>query len=121
MNVNMDHKNLHGAYAAPRWKFIHSRTVHDMDDLPDAGGVYFGYNETQKGNLRLSYIGETNNFRRRLKHHEGSFTHIMILCYEMDADKRKEIEKRMIKQLAPECNIQHNVHLYQEEPGEDDL
>jgi predicted GIY-YIG superfamily endonuclease len=57
----------------------------------------------------LVYVGETKNLRNRLSNHhqEHQYTHVRwIACLD---EKRKEYEKRLIRNLKPILNHTHNT------------
>ena len=59
---------------------------------------------------KLMYIGETTNGARRPWNHSknNNWMFSNIECIEVPANKRKSIERYLIKHYKPGGNIQHN-------------
>jgi len=63
-------------------------------------GIYFGFNITKNGSLRLTYIGQSEDIEKRIKTHEKGFTHFSHI--EVPNEKRRvELEKNYIKKYNP--------------------
>lgn len=76
---------------------------------PNKPGIYIGYNKTSKGNLRLTYIGEAKNLRKRLHKHPKGCTHFTWEIIEGWEGKRKKREKELIKKHHPLLNQKHRT------------
>ena len=81
------------------------------------GGIYIFTAWTGTGWAPL-YIGEADNIRHRLSNHERADdinrerpTHIHILEYEEDRQRRKAQEQRLIGMYHPKLNRQHGASL----------
>ncbi len=79
---------------------------------PDEPGVYVGYNETKEGNLRVTYVGQAKNLRKRLRHHEKGCTHFSFEIintgdiHEGTAENRMDARKKeLIGRYHPHLNI----------------
>jgi len=97
-------------------KVILDRTEkQQMNLIPEKPGVYIGYNQTKYGNLRLTYIGQTQNLRKRLWRHEQPFTHVSFEIIDK-ADIHKgtiqnqldDREKKLIEKYQPHFNTCFN-------------
>jgi len=85
------------------------------EEIPEAAGVYIGYNQTRAGNFHITYVGRSRNLQRRLSHHPTPCTHFSFEIieegniYEGSAeDIRKKREKELIRKLSPGFNHQYN-------------
>lgn len=81
------------------------------EEVPEKPGVYIGYNETEDGELRITYVGESTNLKKRLRRHEKPCTHYSYEVIERGDIKRgnaesvrKTRESELIERFAPELN-----------------
>lgn len=71
--------------------------------VPEKPGIYKGYNLTSKGNLRLTYIGESKNLKKRLNNRGLPCTHY---TWEVTRDRKRK-EKELIKKHQPQLNVKY--------------
>lgn len=94
--------------------------------INDVKKAHKAWNSRQDGGVYLLvttdglYIGQSNNLKLRLRQHEDGhpigieqvkntkLLYSSVLEIENDPDKRLRIEKRYIKKLKPELNLEHN-------------
>lgn len=75
----------------------------ELERIPEESGVYIGFNGKVGDILRITYVGKTENLKRRLHKHGRSCTHYSFKVISKEEDRR-ELEKRLIEIFAPESN-----------------
>ena len=80
------------------WVFPHF----DREALPEKSGVYLAVRHSE-----IMYIGQTNNFRRRLSgRHHALWTKVYLVGLVSGKFNRLEVERKFIHQFRPQLNNQ---------------
>jgi len=87
--------------------FCHLINRSNPEFIPEFPGVYIGYHKTGKGNVSLSYVGMTNNLRRRLRRHDNTSSQLFSFRVIEDERVRKAVEKELIEDRSPTENRKH--------------
>jgi len=93
-----------------------------INTVPEKPGVYIGYNQTKYGNLRLTYVGQAQNLRKRLCRHEQPFTHFSFEIIDKNDIRKGTIqnqldarEKELIEEYKPWLNTKGNHEQWKRE------